>query len=266
MVGGLRRSAAERARGADRRLERDAARRSRRGSSRRAPRSRINRADRYPQVTTSPSITREPSRRQPRERHGAPARLGLPAAGRRLVRGRRVGPGAATRVDASRARGAGERRGSRDASGCRCTPSSRSTTSSCAASTPSKRILDAAVAAFERALELTRNRFAAASRRRPTSRWPRRSSRPRARRRSTSIVRRAALEHAIAVLVGKHPRRRSRSPSSPLDRPAARRSRPGCPSDLLERRPDIAAAERRVAAANAERRRGAAPRSFRGCC
>jgi NodT family efflux transporter outer membrane factor (OMF) lipoprotein len=61
---------------------------------------------------------------------------------------------------------------------------------------------------------------------------------------------RAQLEHAIAVLVGKPPAELT-IPPSPLDLPA-----PGIPAllpaELLERRPDIAAAERRVAAANAQ--------------
>jgi NodT family efflux transporter outer membrane factor (OMF) lipoprotein len=63
-------------------------------------------------------------------------------------------------------------------------------------------------------------------------------------------VQRAQLENAIAVLVGKPPSEISISgmrmdlkmPGIPV----------GLPSELLERRPDIAAAERRVAAANAQ--------------
>ena len=61
-------------------------------------------------------------------------------------------------------------------------------------------------------------------------------------------VQRAQFEHAVAVLIGKAPAGFS-IPSSPLN------SIPpvtpvGVPSALLERRPDIAAAERQVAAAN----------------
>ncbi|MBC7415414.1 MAG: efflux transporter outer membrane subunit [Herminiimonas sp.] len=63
-------------------------------------------------------------------------------------------------------------------------------------------------------------------------------------------VQRAQLEHAIALLIGK----------APADFSIARaelaavvpRIPVGLPSDLLERRPDVAAAERRVEAANAQ--------------
>lgn len=61
--------------------------------------------------------------------------------------------------------------------------------------------------------------------------------------------RRAELEHGIALLLGKTPSEFS-LPALPLDGtpPAVPRS---VPSDLLERRPDIAAAEREMAAQNA---------------
>ena len=61
-------------------------------------------------------------------------------------------------------------------------------------------------------------------------------------------VQRAAFEHAIAILIGKAP--------AELTIPAVTLNTPpppvpvGVPSELLERRPDIAGAERQVAAAN----------------
>ncbi len=63
-------------------------------------------------------------------------------------------------------------------------------------------------------------------------------------------IQRATLEHAIAVLIGQQPAQFSLSPT-PMrsDVPTVP---PGVPSTLLERRPDVAEAERKVAAANAQ--------------
>jgi NodT family efflux transporter outer membrane factor (OMF) lipoprotein len=63
-------------------------------------------------------------------------------------------------------------------------------------------------------------------------------------------VARAQYEHAIAVLVGKPPSVFSIS-FSPLSAPPPRVPA-GLPSEILESRPDVAAAERLVAAANAQ--------------
>jgi NodT family efflux transporter outer membrane factor (OMF) lipoprotein len=63
-------------------------------------------------------------------------------------------------------------------------------------------------------------------------------------------IQRAVLEHAVAVLIGKQPAEFSVAPA------AMRSDVPtvpaGVPSTLLERRPDVAEAERKMAAANAQ--------------
>ena len=63
-------------------------------------------------------------------------------------------------------------------------------------------------------------------------------------------IQRAQLEHAIATLLGKPASLFSIATNSRAATPVAIPS--GIPSQLLERRPDIAAAERRVAEANAQ--------------
>jgi NodT family efflux transporter outer membrane factor (OMF) lipoprotein len=63
-------------------------------------------------------------------------------------------------------------------------------------------------------------------------------------------VQRAQFEHAIAILLGRPPAEFSLPPAPIAVLPPAIPI--SLPSELLERRPDIAAAERRVAAANAQ--------------
>jgi NodT family efflux transporter outer membrane factor (OMF) lipoprotein len=63
-------------------------------------------------------------------------------------------------------------------------------------------------------------------------------------------VARSQYEHAVAVLTGKPPAEFNLAPFPLTTPPPAIPA--GIPSELLERRPDIAAAERRVASANAQ--------------
>ena len=113
-----------------------------------------------------------------------------------------------------------------------------------------KKLLDETVIAYQKNLELTKNHYASGV-----------ASRADVLQADTQLkttqaqaidvgVQRAQLEHAIALLVGR--------PASAFSIPVAPLgvSPPpipvGVPSELLERRPDIAAAERNMAAANAQ--------------
>jgi NodT family efflux transporter outer membrane factor (OMF) lipoprotein len=111
-----------------------------------------------------------------------------------------------------------------------------------------QRLLNDTVKAFEEALKLTTNRYEGGAA--PKSDVAQaRTQLETTQVQATDIgVQRAQLEHAIAILIGKPPADFSLPPMpldlDPPDIPV------GLPSELLERRPDIAAAERRVAEAN----------------
>lgn len=80
------------------------------------------------------------------------------------------------------------------------------------------------------------------------------------------MVKRAQYEHAIAVLIGKPPAELT-IPAMPINIQApALPPIPGAlPSQLLERCPDIAAEERRIAAANEQIGIAQAALSLGGC-
>lgn len=113
-----------------------------------------------------------------------------------------------------------------------------------------KRLLDTAAADYARSLEITENQLNAGVAA-PSDVQQARALLESTRAQAINVgVLRAQLEHAIAILIGKPPAEFS-IPPGPLvaEVPAIP---PGIPSALLERRPDIAAAERQMAAANAE--------------
>jgi NodT family efflux transporter outer membrane factor (OMF) lipoprotein len=112
-----------------------------------------------------------------------------------------------------------------------------------------------AVAALEKSLQLTRNRYAAgvvtrADVAQAETLW--------LSTRSQAIdlgIQRAQLEHGIAVLLGKAPAEFGIAPLAVAGDSLGAKSvaLPAMlPSELLQRRPDVAGAERRVAAANAQ--------------
>jgi len=113
-----------------------------------------------------------------------------------------------------------------------------------------RQLLEDTVAAFQKSLDLTKNRYdagVAAKVDLVQAETQLKSTRAQA---IDTGVQRAQLEHAIAILIGKAPAEFSIA-AAPLA-VAMPRVPAGLPSELLERRPDVAAAERRVAAANAQ--------------
>jgi NodT family efflux transporter outer membrane factor (OMF) lipoprotein len=114
-----------------------------------------------------------------------------------------------------------------------------------------KRLFDDTVAALRKSLELTQNRYNVGVAAKSDV------VQADAQLKSTLVqavdlgVQRAQLEHEIAVLTGVPPAQHAISQHTDIAR-SVPQIPPGLPSALLERRPDVAAAERRVAAANAQ--------------
>jgi len=113
-----------------------------------------------------------------------------------------------------------------------------------------KQLLDDTAAAFQRTLDLTKNRYVAGVAAKVDIVQAETQLKSTQAQAIDTGVQRAQFEHAIAILVGRPPAGLSIAPV-PLA-VTMPRIPAGLPSELLERRPDIAAAERRVAAANAQ--------------
>jgi NodT family efflux transporter outer membrane factor (OMF) lipoprotein len=113
-----------------------------------------------------------------------------------------------------------------------------------------KRLLDAAAGYYTESLRITRNQYRSGTADQSAV------SQAEAQLQATQAqaiavgVTRAQLEHAIAVLIGKPPAEFSIPPIETMI--AVPVIPPEMPSALLERRPDIAASERQMAAANAQ--------------
>lgn len=113
-----------------------------------------------------------------------------------------------------------------------------------------KQLFDDTVSAYERSLELTKNRYNVGVAAKSDVIQAEAQLKSTVAQAIDLGVQRAQLEHAIAVLIGRPPGGFSvprekftlKMPVMPV----------GLPSTLLERRPDIAGAERRVIAANAQ--------------
>lgn len=111
-------------------------------------------------------------------------------------------------------------------------------------------LLNQTSVAYERSLQITKNRYEAGVAGRVDIAQAETQLKSTQAQAIDLGVQRAQLEHAIAVLIGKAPSDFHLTPTNGLPTlppvPAA------LPSALLERRPDIAGAERRMAAANAQ--------------
>jgi NodT family efflux transporter outer membrane factor (OMF) lipoprotein len=111
-----------------------------------------------------------------------------------------------------------------------------------------KELLDQTVKSYQDALQLTQNRFDGGAAPKSDVEQAQTQLQTTMVQDTDVGVQRAQYEHAIAILLGKPPAAFS-LPTAPLHMQPPDISF-GLPSQLLERRPDIASAERRVAEAN----------------
>lgn len=112
------------------------------------------------------------------------------------------------------------------------------------------RLLNDTVDAYGKSLQLTRNQYAVGVAGRSDVAQAETQLKSTQAQAIDAGVQRAQLEHAIAILIGKPPAEFSLAvEAAPTAFPVIPVA---MPSELLERRPDIAAAERRAAAANAQ--------------
>jgi NodT family efflux transporter outer membrane factor (OMF) lipoprotein len=112
-----------------------------------------------------------------------------------------------------------------------------------------KRLLEASVAAFARAMEIVGNQMNAGTVSQLNFAQAQAQYEQTRAQLVAEVANRALFEHAIAALIGKAPAEFSLPPARISDTVPTVEA--GVPSALLERRPDIAFAERSMAAANA---------------
>ena len=113
-----------------------------------------------------------------------------------------------------------------------------------------RQLLDQTVGEYRRSLRITRNRYEGGVAGRSDVVQAETQLKTAEAQAVDLGIQRAQLEHTIALLVGKAPAAFSLAAEPAL--PALPEMPAAIPSQLLERRPDIAAAERRIAAANAQ--------------
>lgn len=113
-----------------------------------------------------------------------------------------------------------------------------------------KRLLEASVKAYTESLRITRNQYQAGTAdQSAVSQAETQLASTQAQLVAVDNTR-AQLEHAIAVLIGRSPAELTILPTA--NAVAIPEIPPELPAELLQRRPDVAAAERRMAAANAQ--------------